>query len=367
MPIADNAREEKNHAGCFADAKHQKVVNWHLTEACNYACGFCYAKWDKPSERELIHDGSRTRALLGQIHALFASSRAVASGVADGDYRPVRLNIAGGEPLLYRDKVLGVATYARSLGFEVSIITNGSLLDRSLLVQLAPMLSLLGISIDSTQAATNRAIGRADKRSGRTLGIDAVGALFRDASESNPELRFKINTVVNSRNWQEDMTSAIRRLAPEKWKVLQMLPVQNSDLTIGSAEFREFVERHAPVADIMSVEDNDSMTESYIMIDPLGRFYQNAEMSGGYRYSRPILQVGAREAFEEMRWSEHKFVSRYAKPLMARGVTEKKNAMTGGAARLDASIQPPVRASADRAYSAAQSRAAPRLVPVIQV
>jgi radical S-adenosyl methionine domain-containing protein 2 len=343
MSIADNARVIKNHASPLADATHQKVVNWHLTEACNYACDFCYAKWDKPRERELIHDGARTRALIGQIHALFASNCAAANGVAGGDYRPVRLNIAGGEPLLYREKVLGVATYARSLGFEVSIITNGSLLDRSLLVQLAPMLSLLGVSIDSTQAATNRAIGRADKRSGRTLGIDAVEALFRDAREINPELRFKINTVVNSRNWQEDMTSAIQRLAPEKWKVLQMLPVQNSNLTIGSAEFRRFVERHASVADIMSVEDNDSMTESYIMIDPLGRFYQNVETGGGYRYSRPILQVGARVAFDEMKWSEHKFVSRYANTLTERGVTESKSTKT------------------------VQGQAALRLVPVIQV
>ena len=22
------------------------VVNWHITEACNYKCDYCFAKWD---------------------------------------------------------------------------------------------------------------------------------------------------------------------------------------------------------------------------------------------------------------------------------------------------------------------------------
>lgn len=298
-------------------AQRQLVVNWHLTEACNYECDFCYAKWAKPESRELIHDGARARNMLGQLFEIFRPGHSTNSVAGQGAWDSVRLNLAGGEPMLYREKTLAVARSARELGFEVSMITNGSLLNRTLLGELAPQLCLLGISVDSERESVSREIGRADKRTGQVLSSVAVASLFQTAREFNPDLRLKVNTVVNKLNWQEDMTSMIRCLAPGKWKVLQMLPLQNGNLAVSDAEFQEFVRRHASLGDIMSVEDNESMTESYIMIDPLGRFYQNATTGQtGYRYSRPILQVGAQEAFGELSWSESKFLSRYAPSML---------------------------------------------------
>ncbi|WHR53209.1 hypothetical protein O8413_20755 [Vibrio furnissii] len=26
------------------------VINWHLTEVCNYGCKYCFAKWGRPNE-----------------------------------------------------------------------------------------------------------------------------------------------------------------------------------------------------------------------------------------------------------------------------------------------------------------------------
>ena len=26
------------------------VINWHITEACNYHCKFCFAKWNHKNE-----------------------------------------------------------------------------------------------------------------------------------------------------------------------------------------------------------------------------------------------------------------------------------------------------------------------------
>ena len=40
------------------------------------------------------------------------------------------------------------------------------------------------------------------------------------------------------------------------------------------------------------------MTESYVMIDPAGRFFDNAQ--GTYTYSLPILEVGVEEALKEV-------------------------------------------------------------------
>lgn len=297
-------------------AKCQLVVNWHLTEACNYECNFCYAKWVMPKARELIHDGKQIRHMLGLLFEFFRPGHHTNSQTNERSWDSVRLNLAGGEPLLYREKTLDVARIARELGFELSMITNGSHLDYALLGKLAPQLSLLGVSVDSGRENINREIGRADKRTGQVLGLDFVASSFRTAREFIPDLQLKVNTVVNKLNLQEDMTPVIRRLAPGKWKVLQMLPLQNRNLAVSDAEFQEFVGRHDSLRDIMSVEDNDSMTESYIMIDPLGRFYQNTPAGqGGYHYSRPIVEVGARQAFAEMSWSESKFLSRYAQSL----------------------------------------------------
>ncbi len=291
----------------------QFVINWHLTEACNYACTYCYARWARPAGRELVHDREATRRLLRQLFAFFGAGAAGSAPGFQAAWDSVRLNVAGGEPLLYRESTLAAIRDAHDLGFEVSMITNGSLLDSELTTALAPRLSMLGISVDSAVAATNFGIGRADRRNRLAQGIEDVAATLRLACATNPQLRLKVNTVVNALNWREDMVSAIGRLGPHKWKVLQMLPVHDGSLAVSAEEFRAFVARHESLRAIMSVEDNDSMTESYIMVDPHGRFYQNAPGSAGaYRYSRPIPENGAAAAFAEMRWSEGKFLSRYA-------------------------------------------------------
>ena len=68
----------------------------------------------------------------------------------------------------------------------------------------------------------------------------------------------------------------------------------------------DFIKRHEnfnPIA-----EDNDAMLESYIMVDPLGRFYQN---SGNlYSYSESILEVGVVRAFNQVMYNHLKFVER---------------------------------------------------------
>lgn len=94
----------------------------------------------------------------------------------------------------------------------------------------------------------------------------------------------KLNTVVTALNWQEDMHALLRDLRPARWKVFQVLAIAGQNdgavepLLITGEQFAAFVDRHldleaeglGPVA-----EDNDAMTDSYAMIDPLERFYGN--------------------------------------------------------------------------------------------
>jgi radical S-adenosyl methionine domain-containing protein 2 len=223
---------------------------------------------------------------------------------------PPRLNFAGGEPLLYGDQVVSAMARARELGFDVSLISNGSRLTADLAARIAPHLTILGISIDATTSATNERIGRLD---GRGIQLDLAGMIDHIAfmRSLNPAMTLKVNTVVNEVNWQEDLTSLISDLEPTRWKVLRMLPVVTKELALNDDQFQAFVDRHHILDSIMCVEGNDDMVQSYIMVDPHGRFFQNRSVGAGYDYSPLIIDMGALEAFDCMTWSAEKFVARY--------------------------------------------------------
>lgn len=288
------------------------VLNWHITEACNYRCGYCYAKWqDAERGRELIHGSASTRRLLEELHGFFSPHNRSNPLRRDMAWDSVRLNLAGGEPLLYGGKVVEILKLARKMGFSTSLISNGSRLDPVLMADLAPHLSMLGLSLDSADESINRGIGRLEMGS-KVLDIDVLAETIALGRRLNPGLKLKINTVTNALNWREDMGELVRRLRPEKWKVLRMLPTVTDALVVTDAEFQAFVDRHQGLARVMCVEDNTNMAESYLMIDPYGRFFQNTLGCKGYDYSAPILDVGAGAAFAQVAWSSRKFCARYA-------------------------------------------------------
>ena len=127
----------------------------------------------------------------------------------------------------------------------------------------------------------------------------------------------KLNTVVTSLTAHEDMSDFVRAVAPERWKIFQVLPVEGQNdgsvepLLIDDAAFRAFVARHARLeADGVTLvpEDNDGMTDSYAMIDPLGRFFGN---SGGKACnSEPILDIGVARALAQVGFDVEKLVER---------------------------------------------------------
>jgi hypothetical protein len=112
-------------------------------------------------------------------------------------------------------------------------------------------------------------------------------------------------------NWREDMSEFVRQVQPERWKVFQVLPVggQNDgavdDLLSDATQFRAFVDRHASLSKNLApiAEDNDAMTASYAMVDPLGRLFDNS--AGHHTYSAPIHEVGVARALRQIRFLLH--------------------------------------------------------------
>ena len=127
----------------------------------------------------------------------------------------------------------------------------------------------------------------------------------------------KINTVVTSVTWQEDFTPFIRLAKPERWKLLQALAIRGqndayiADFAITVAQFEACIQRNRFVEqDGISVvpENNEAMTESYAMVDPAGRFFDNAQ--GSYKYSEPILTVGIEKVLKQVSISPERFSQR---------------------------------------------------------
>lgn len=289
------------------------VLNWHITGKCNYHCQYCYAAWDGSTHGgELIHDQERTGLFLKELHQFFRPENRKNYLADFMTWRKVRLNLAGGEPLLYAGKIPSIVAQARRLGFQVSLISNGSYLSDALLQQLGSQLAWLGISIDSANPETNEAIGRVDSR-GQLLDLEKLMSSLAQVRRAVPGLRIKINTVVNRLNHSGNLGPLIQRLAPDRWKVLRMLPVTSPDLAVTDEQFAAFVTRHRALSRILRAEDNHDMRESYLMIDPCGRFFQNSQLGvgEGYVYSRSILEVGADAAFADIVFDHERFNTRY--------------------------------------------------------
>ena len=75
-------------------------------------------------------------------------------------------------------------------------------------------LDILAISCDSFNEDTNIEIGR------RQGNKSHLSSLFRIREWCHTyQVAFKINTVVNSYNWEEDMSQEILEINPVRWKV----------------------------------------------------------------------------------------------------------------------------------------------------
>ncbi len=283
----------------------QIVVNWHVTEACNYHCKFCYAHWVKDRAPELWRDNDACKSLVSELSRFVSRNNLFWQGRVAS--RP-RLNIAGGEPTLWKDELCKLVFWAVEAGFDVSLISNGSRPDA--LLAIAPKVKILGLSVDSTHDEGNLRIGRVDRK-GRQINSEDLISLVQELRASNPALQIKVNTVVNAVNVDEDFSDLISRIAPDRWKILHMLPSYKDDLAVGSVTFNQFVERHGAFKKILVVEDNTAMVHSYLMVDPHGRFFQNRLCEKGYDYSAPILDVGIEHAFRQIPFDFAKFLNRY--------------------------------------------------------
>jgi radical S-adenosyl methionine domain-containing protein 2 len=276
-----------------------RSVNFHFWRACNMRCGFCFATYE--DTRELLPRGHLERAQVLTLIDRIA------------DHGAEKLTLVGGEPTLcpWLDELLA---RAKARGLVTMIVSNGSrLAEPGYVEEHLRDLDWLTLSVDSLDPERNRTSGRAVKQ--RTVSAEQLLDIGRRARAQG--MAIKLNTVVHRINHEEDFHWFVRTLAPQRWKLFQVLPVagQNDgrfeDFEIDREMFESFVARHEDLlADGVEIvgEANEDMRGSYAMIDPAGRFFDNA--TGRHRYSPPILAVGVEEAWATVSFDPELFVAR---------------------------------------------------------
>ena len=271
------------------------TVNFHLIKNCNYCCEYCYARFEDVKERQLA------KAEQQELIKKLAESK-----------RFRKINFAGGEPTLI-PYLPELVKYAKSLGLETSIVTNGSKIDAEWIKNISPFLDILALSVDTLNYDTNIKIG--SNQRGKVLDIDKVKEIAEACHYSG--IKLKINTVVSSFNKDEKLTDFINEITPFRWKILQATQVKGQNdknfhkISVTSEDFSLFCKNNQiELSDEIKAvcESNDLITGSYVMVDFAGRFFDNSEHK--HNYSDSILEVGVKAAFSQINVDDKKFAQR---------------------------------------------------------
>lgn len=275
-------------------------VNYHFTRKCNYKCGFCFHT-AKTSFVLPLEEAKRGLKLLKE------------SGME-------KINFSGGEPFLHeKGEFMGKLVQYCKQDLQlpsVSIVSNGSMIKEKWFQKYGVYLDILAVSCDSFDEATNQLIGRTQ---GRKSHLDNLYKICNWCQEY--KVAFKINSVINTFNTDEDMTEHINQLNPVRWKVFQCLVIDGENagesalreaerFVISDQQFQEFLDRHSSVSCLVP-ESNEKMRNSYLILDEYMRFLDCRE--GRKDPSKSILDVGVEQAIRFSGFDEKMFLKRGGK------------------------------------------------------
>lgn len=280
-------------------------VNYHFTRKCNYKCGFCFHT-AKTSFVLPLEEAKRGLRLLK-------------------DAGMEKINFSGGEPFLQdRGEFLGqmVQFCKQELRLpSVSVVSNGSMIKENWFKKYGDYLDILAISCDSFDEDTNRLIGRTQGRKSHVENLYKIRGWCQQY-----RVAFKINSVINTFNMDEDMTQQITQLSPVRWKVFQCLLIDGENagesalreaqtFVISEQDFQNFLQRHSSVSCLVP-ESNEKMRNSYLILDEYMRFLDCR--GGGKEPSRSILDVGVNQAILFSGFDEKMFLKRGGKYLWSK-------------------------------------------------
>jgi cyclic pyranopterin phosphate synthase len=206
-----------------------------VTDRCNFRCQYCMPAEGLPwLERDEI--------------LRFEEIERVVRVLCEMGIEDVRLT--GGEPLVRRDFPVLAAMLARVPGLQdLSLTTNGYLLERDADALAAAGISRLNVSIDSLQRDRFFAMTRRDALPQVLAGLEAVA--------QRPELRpVKVNAVA-LRGFTEDEALPFARFSRERGfqvRFIEFMPLDGDqawtpDQVLTGAELRAIIEAEFPLVE----------------------------------------------------------------------------------------------------------------------
>lgn len=271
------------------------VINYHITDRCNYQCKHCFARFN---QKELSLDDAKK--VVDAIEVYFKEAKS----------ENPRINLAGGEPLIY-PYIDEIIDYISSKGIKVSIITNGSFLTEEKVEKYAGKVETIGISIDAKSKETNEKIGRCTSKG--PLNLEKLKKVCDKIHSFG--IKLKINTVVSRVNIDEDLLSVYKELKPDKIKYLCVHVLENKNKNTNSIlpsneEFDEFVRKNLYNENCKVVIENSGyMANSYFMLNPCGQVYIND--NGSEKQYGSCLETPLMEIYKDVPLNESKFKERY--------------------------------------------------------
>ncbi|WP_255335015.1 viperin family antiviral radical SAM protein [Methanosarcina sp. KYL-1] len=248
--------------------KRIRSVNWHITTKCNYKCRFCYVQ---KLDREIL-DMKEACSVLSKL-------KAFRTDVIDIE----KINFVGGEPFLH-PLFYELLQAAHEMGFVVSIVTNGSMINEKNIHRIAKYVDWVGVSVDSVSNLK-------EARLGRGMGHHVSHAVEVADLVHEYGIKLKVNTTVTKPTCKENMEPLIQRLKPHRWKVFQMLHIEGQndgcvrELAVTDSEFQNFTKRHEHISLIGGekpvFESNEDMIGSYFILSPSGKVISNEGGSYG--------------------------------------------------------------------------------------
>jgi MoaA/NifB/PqqE/SkfB family radical SAM enzyme len=227
----------------------KSAINFHLTDLCNSHCKHCFVKKEN---NQLNIDQLKKIVDMVCYHNIIS------------DFKIDKINLAGGEPMLYKD-ILELINYISLKNIQCSIITNGTLLTKKFIDSVVGKLYMIGISIDGITDETNKNLGR--------KSIEDIVEICKFIKEK--EIKLKINVCVSRQNINENFYVFLKKINPNRIKLLQMIPFNDESKAdcITLDEFNCFckaLQEFNPVC-----ETNEFISSEYIIIDSKGAMSLN--------------------------------------------------------------------------------------------
>ena len=228
-------------------------VCWNITSRCNDNCSFCFR--DRESKSISLES------------ALKIIDNLCNSGIK-------HIAFSGGEPLLYNE-IFEVLNYAHGKNLEITLISNGILLDNLTIDRIEKSVNWLAVPIDNLK---NVAVcARNDKH------IVNVDRCLKYVERNNINISIKINTVLTSNNYNhlKDIYKYINSFyCIKRWNIFEFIDIRgnavnNSKVFNLTSEQYDFAKKCLKNINIdkrlrVTLKSGKTLLSSYIVINPAG-------------------------------------------------------------------------------------------------